>query len=268
MHVAEYQLGHADDEVRRQQIQAKLMEPMTRKLLNECGMAEGQTVLDIGCGPGDVALLAAEKVGPGGQVIGIDVGAKALDVARRRAQAAGLSNVQFHEGSEVDLSQYTDFDVVIGRLVLIHQKDPVRFIKKVASKVRPGGVLAFHEHAGAAPLPCRPPALLYDDILRIITNCFQSSFNSPYAAFQMSEIFYKSGLSTPHVSSAYPVISNPSSEIFDWCALCLKAFSAMGTLKNCRYDIETISSQLRGEFSCLHTQVLGMLEFTAWAQVG
>ena len=228
----EYHLGHADDEVRRQQVQARLMEPMTRSLLDTCGMVSGQIVLDIGCGPGDVALLAAEKVGPGGQVIGVDVSPDVLVVARRRAEAAGYTNISFCEGSDADLRQHPDFDIVIGRLVLIHQKDLVQFIKNVAAKVRPGGILAFHEHAGVAPPPCRPPCVMYNDVVTTITNCFQSSFNSPYAAFQMSAIFHAAGLSSPCLSSAYPVISDPESEVFEWCELSLKAFSAMSTLRN------------------------------------
>ncbi len=260
----EYHLGHADDEVRRQQVQARMMEPMTRSLLNACGMVSGQTVLDIGCGPGDVALLAAEKVGPGGQVIGVDISPDVLVVARRRAEAAGYTNILFYEGSDADLSRHPDFDVAIGRLVLIHQKDPAQFIKNIAAKVRPGGILAFHEHAGVAPPPCRPPCAMYNDVVTTITNCFQSSFNSPYAALQMSAIFHAAGLSLPCLSSAYPVVSDPESEIFEWCELSLKAFSAMGTLKNPTHDVTKIRSQLRDEFNNMHSQILGMLELTGW----
>ena len=261
----EYHLGHADDEVRRQQIQAKLMAPMTQTLLSACGMARDQTVLDIGCGPGDVTLLAADKVGPGGRVIGIDLSPDVLVVARRRAEAAGYTNIQFYEGSDADLSRYRDFDVAVGRLVLIHQKDPVQFIRNVAAKLRPGGVLAFHEHAGIAPPPCRPQCTMYNDVVTTITTCFQSSFNSPYAAFQLAEIFHAAGFSPPRLSSAYPVISDPDSEVFEWCELCLKSLYTMGTLRGARYDLATVRSQLREEFVNSHSQVLGMLEFTGWA---
>ncbi len=265
MQEGEYHLGHADDEVRRQQVQANIMEPMTRSLLAACGVGPGQVVLDIGCGPGDVALIAAEKVGPKGMVIGVDVGPKVLEVARQRASAAGYTNLHFYEGSDADLSQQPEFDVALGRLVLIHQKEPVQFVKNVAAKVRPGGIVAFHEHAGIAPPSCRPQFSLYDEILQTITNCFQSSFNYPCAAFEMSEIFHKAGLGVPRLSSAYPVVSNSDSEIFEWCELCLKGFYSMGTLRNPRYDVTTVKSRLRDGFVNLHSQVLGMLEFTGWA---
>jgi len=53
------------------------------------------SVLDVGCGPGEVSLLAAELVGPSGSVLGIDASVDMLEVAQTRAQSAELSHVSF-----------------------------------------------------------------------------------------------------------------------------------------------------------------------------
>jgi SAM-dependent methyltransferase len=59
----EYILGHSPDELRRLILQAEVLRPITERLLKEAGIKLGMRVLDLGCGTGDVAMLAAELVG-------------------------------------------------------------------------------------------------------------------------------------------------------------------------------------------------------------
>ncbi len=250
----DYALGHADAEIRRQRIQAQLMRPLTDRMLDAMGVTEGQTILDIGCGPGDVTLLAAERVGTRGRVIGIDFAAEAIDLARHRAEAAGFANVTFHVGSEGDLDALPDFDAVVGRLVLIHQKHPVKFLRSLAAKVRPGGNLGFHGHAGLTPPRSRPALAIYDQVLATITNCFQSAFYQPYAALEMADLFQQAGLPEPSMGSGFPVITNIDSLIFEWCSLCVASFVKLGVLKHSSYDVETLGDTLRSELSNARAQ--------------
>src|SRR5215472_15226595 len=115
---SQYVLGTAESEHDRLVRQAALLAPYTERLFREAGVGPRQRVLDIGSGMGDVALLAAQVVGPQGQVVGIDVDHAALAQARQRAEAHGLRNVTF---LETDLAQFTaesSFDAVVGRLTL------------------------------------------------------------------------------------------------------------------------------------------------------
>ncbi|MDI4238459.1 methyltransferase domain-containing protein [Bradyrhizobium sp. Arg237L] len=66
-------------------LQADNLRPITTRLLREIGLAQGMRVVDLGCGAGDVAMLAAEMVGPTGAVVGIDRNAAAIATARERA---------------------------------------------------------------------------------------------------------------------------------------------------------------------------------------
>lgn len=58
----------------------------------------GERVLDVGCGNGALALAVAERVGPAGVVVGLDVSGPMLAHARGRADAAGVTNVTFEKG--------------------------------------------------------------------------------------------------------------------------------------------------------------------------
>ena len=142
---ARYILGHSQEEMRRLMLQATILRPFTERLLRNAEIGPGMRVLDLGCGAGDVSMLAAELVGPSGSVVGIDRSPQVIALARTRAQAAGLRQVIF---KEVPLHTFSDpdtFDCVIGRYVLVHQSDPIDFLRTAARLVRPGGIIAFHE---------------------------------------------------------------------------------------------------------------------------
>ena len=67
-----YILGHDQSEIDRLMVQSAVMRPFTERLFKAAGMSTGMRVLDLGCGPSDVSMLAANLVGPSGSVIGID----------------------------------------------------------------------------------------------------------------------------------------------------------------------------------------------------
>ncbi|MGE0862600.1 MAG: cyclopropane-fatty-acyl-phospholipid synthase family protein [Vicinamibacterales bacterium] len=93
--------------------------------LNEAvGLCVGHRILDIGCGAGDVSFLAADIVGAGGSVVGIDRAPAAIAAARARAHAEGRGNVEFRLESISDMPAGPAFDAVVGRFVLMHQSDP------------------------------------------------------------------------------------------------------------------------------------------------
>src|SRR5882762_10965836 len=92
-----YVLGHSQDEIRRLIDQAAILRPTTERLLRSAGIEQGMRVLDLGCGAGDVSMLAGKLVGPTGSVVGIDPNADVLAVARGRAE--GLSHVTFAQAS-------------------------------------------------------------------------------------------------------------------------------------------------------------------------
>jgi cyclopropane fatty-acyl-phospholipid synthase-like methyltransferase len=85
----EYVLGHSVDEQRRLDAQGAQLRPFTERLLRDAGIRAGMRVLDVGCGTGDVSLLAADLSAPTGRVIGVDRSPEVLRTARARAEARG-----------------------------------------------------------------------------------------------------------------------------------------------------------------------------------
>ncbi len=158
----DYILGHSEREIRRLRSQAIILRSITRRLLRNSAICEGMRVLDIGCGAGDVSLLAAELVGPTGFVMGIDRGPEVLAVAAERARAAGIGHIKFETSSAETFSSDQTFDLVVGRYVLMHQSDPIGFLRAAARQVRPGGYIAFHEIRMMQAFESSPPVPLWD----------------------------------------------------------------------------------------------------------
>src|SRR5262245_1553821 len=141
----DYALGRTSAEYERLIEQAELLRPLTERVVRAAGIGAGMHVLDIGCGMGDVSFLVAEIVGPEGSVVGVDLDGAALRLANQRRAARGVTNVVFREGDARSVDSERLFDAAIGRYVLMYMRDPTAALRLVAEKVRPAGVLAFHE---------------------------------------------------------------------------------------------------------------------------
>lgn len=155
---AGYVLGHSERELDRLTAQARFIEPITRRFFVEAGIASGMSVLDVGCGAGDVSFLAAELVGESGEVVGVDPASKPITLARSRAAQRAVSNVSFRQSELSDLTSDEQFDAVVGRYVLMYVRDPSAALRLLATFVRRGGVIVFHELdvGGFASYPAAP----------------------------------------------------------------------------------------------------------------
>src|SRR5215475_9988384 len=140
-----YVLGHSAFELERLARQERLIGPATRDYFEAAGVVPGMRVLDVGSGTGVVAFLAAELVGPSGEVVGTDVAPTAVATANKAAAARGLARVAFREGDPAEMEFEQTFDAIVGRYLLWCQADPGAMLRKLAKHLRPGGVIVFHE---------------------------------------------------------------------------------------------------------------------------
>lgn len=144
-----YSLGATDAELRRLIQLAKHEEDHVADACRRAGVGEGASVIDFGCGPLGALAALARVVGPAGSVTGIDASASALEKARALLPRSDFPHVDLlhadlHEVTSGQLG--TDgVDLAYFRLVLLHQPDPMRTLRRVAALLRPGGVLIAHE---------------------------------------------------------------------------------------------------------------------------
>lgn len=110
---------------------------------NPTALAElcpGETVLDVGCGGGLDAFLAADAVGKTGKVLGVDPTGQMVERARENARSGDYGNVRFEQG-EVEYLPFADdsVDVVISNCVINHCMDKLAVFEEILRVLRPGG---------------------------------------------------------------------------------------------------------------------------------
>jgi arsenite methyltransferase len=107
-------------------------------------LREGESVTDLGSGSGLDAFFAAERVGSPGSVVGVDFTTEQLDKARRIAEQAGYSQVEFREGRiEQVPADDASFDCVISNGVINLAPEKELVFAEVARVLKPGGRLAI-----------------------------------------------------------------------------------------------------------------------------
>jgi SAM-dependent methyltransferase len=116
---------------------------LPRRLLDAAGIGQRDHLLDIGCGTGDSALMAASRA-PDGRVLGIDLSGPMLERARRAAAAAGLRHVEFVQAdAQVHPLPEGTFDAAVSHYGIMFFGDPVAAFANIGRALRPGGRLAF-----------------------------------------------------------------------------------------------------------------------------
>jgi SAM-dependent methyltransferase len=129
--------------VRTQPIMDALLAAHGESALAAARLAPGDTVLDVGCGCGATTLIAADRVGPRGLAVGVDLSAEMLAHARRRAAADALRNVRFERGDiETHPLQAQRFDAVISRFGIMFFENPQRAFASIQRTLRGGGRFA------------------------------------------------------------------------------------------------------------------------------
>src|SRR5215212_1351847 len=115
-----------------------------RQTVERLQLAPGERVLDVCCGSGASAIPAAEIVGPSGSVVGVDLAENLLALARSKAKARGLNNIEFRSGDMTQLPFAEDsFNVVVCVFGIFFVPDMEAAVRELKRVTRVGGKLAI-----------------------------------------------------------------------------------------------------------------------------
>lgn len=267
----EYVLGHSERELDRLAIQARLVEPITRRFFRDAGIGPGMRVLDVGSGAGDVSFLAAELVGATGEVVGVDRAPTAVAVAVERARERSLSNVSFQEGDPRELPFDPPFDAVVGRYVLMFQPDPVAVLAGVAAHVRPGGVVVFHEPAWAG-MRSVPPVASWDRCCRLVVATMTANGADMELGTDLHRLFVAAGLVAPTLRMETIVGAGENSPdavhfTVDLAVTLLADMERLGLVAPGEHDAQTLAESVLADVIAGDSVVVGRSEIGAWSVV-
>jgi SAM-dependent methyltransferase len=266
----EYVPGNSAAERQRLGQQGSVLAEFTDQVLREAGLAPGMRVLDLGCGVGDVSLLAARIVGPEGSITGIDRDAAALSDARVRAERAGLRNVIFIQQAVEALRLPAHFDAVIGRLILMHLAQPEEGVRRAIELLAPGGVAAFVETDMEIGGRSEPPVPLYDRCLEWIRITMQRSGVHTGMGMGLYRCFRAAGLPTPQLRLQAGVGGGPDFFAYPLYAgmvrTILPRMEGLGIASAEEVEIDTLEERMRAEAISANAQIVTTPIIAAWAR--
>jgi 2-polyprenyl-3-methyl-5-hydroxy-6-metoxy-1,4-benzoquinol methylase len=266
-----YVLGHSAFELERLARQERLIGPSTRDYFLAAGIAPGMRVLDVGSGTGVVAFLAAELVGPSGEVIGTDLAPTAVATASEAAAARALRQVSFHEGNPAEMTFGRPFDAIVGRYVLLFQADASEMLRRLAKQLRPGGIIVFHEPDWSF-VRSDPVAPTYDRSCRWIIQSFDRANTSTNMGAKLHRAFVGAGLPPPTMRMQTIIgDANSAAEwlraVADLAIVLAPTMERQGVATSAEIGSDTLADRIVQEVAAGGGIVVGRAEIGAWVRI-
>ncbi|MBV1860284.1 MAG: methyltransferase domain-containing protein [Nannocystaceae bacterium] len=240
---------------------------MTTRLLQDAGISEGMTVLDVGCGHGNVTRMLADRVGPKGHVVGIDLNERALDRARALCEAGDVRNVTF-VCTDLATPPTRDplYDAVVGRRVLMYVPDRLAALKALAGVLRPGGVAAFHEIDGSMTPSSRVPHPLHDSVNRWLWTTIQREGATTTMGFELPTALEAADLQLAGVwAEAIVEHAKARQPTAQRVRAVLPRIVKHGVATASEVDVDTLDARLEEELRSAGGVHVASVAFCAWA---
>jgi ubiquinone/menaquinone biosynthesis C-methylase UbiE len=266
----DYVLGHSPEELLRLARQGHYWGEATLEVLERSGITAGMHVVDIGCGPGDVSLLAGALVGSEGSVLGIDRSPEAIAAATERARTAGLSNVRFQTQDLNEVKSPETFDALLGRFVLMYFAEPGDMIRGFLPSIRRGGVVAFLEMDMNASRSV-PAVPLVETTLEWLRETFRQARVPCDLGPQVWRVFRAAGLPEPALSYRSRVEASPARETARYLTETVRSLLPMmerfGVATASEVSIETLAQRLNDALLAADATLLPPAVVGAWTRV-
>ncbi|MFO0550921.1 MAG: class I SAM-dependent methyltransferase [Polyangiaceae bacterium] len=139
------ELRHEEIWRRYDDVEVRLTAQVSERMVELAGLCPGMRVLDVAAGRGEPAIRAARAVGPGGVVVGVELSPALLEMARGRAVAEGIVNVDWRVGDAQSMTEIPIeegwFDAATARWGLMYMTDPVAALRGIRRALSASGVL-------------------------------------------------------------------------------------------------------------------------------
>lgn len=223
----DYVLGTHDEEIERLGLQHRVWRPRTTDAWARAGFTVGQTLLDIGCGPGYATLDLADIVGPTGRVVAIDRSRRFLDHLESERSRRGLEQI---DTVEIDLDDARlsghlpkDADGAWGRWVFAFVQDPRALLERVAGALKPGGKLVIYEYFDYSTWRLAPRSAALELFVEKVTETWRATGGEVEIGLSIPGWLGELGF---EIESTRPLIDvvGPDSYVWQWP----KAFVGVG----------------------------------------
>jgi SAM-dependent methyltransferase len=212
----DYVLGTHDEEIARLALQHRVWRPRALDAWRRAGFTVGQTVLDVGCGPGWASLDLAEIVGETGHVMALDRSRRFLDALEAARRERGRTNIIAHE---IDLDEEplpaVRADAVWSRWVFAFVKRPRDLLARVAKALRPGGALVMHEYIDYATWRMSPRSPEFEEFVRVVIERWRASGGEPDIGLDLPRWLEELGFDIRSLTTIMDVVT-PSSFVWQW----------------------------------------------------
>jgi len=244
------------------------VDEMTERMLDDVGIEPGMRVLDIGCGMGAVSLMLSRRVGNRGHVFGIDCNPHVIELAREKARETGISNLTFLEGGfDTTLPEHGTLDAAIGRRVLMYQSDATRAVTQLARAIRPGGVIAFHEHDTIAVKDNRTSLPLHDQVRSWLREMLECEGANLHMGFALHTVLSAAGLAVERVRAEANVLT-PTADypVAAIIRAVLPRILRYGIATETEIDVDTLDDRLAAERRETAATCLWEMVFCVWGR--
>lgn len=212
----EYVLGTHDAELVRLGLQHQLWRAYTSALWERAGFQPGQTLVDVGCGPGYATFDLAQLVGDAGRVVAVDESQRFLDYLQGQCQARGVPNVETHQCDvqQLDLPA-ARADGAYARWVLCFVPRPEAVIAGVAKALRPGGVFAIQDYFGYASLTLAPRSPIMTRVVEAVSESWIRHGGDLDVAGKLPGFLLQHGFTVREIRPVVRV-ARPGSPLWQW----------------------------------------------------
>lgn len=220
----DYVLGTSDDEVVRLGFQHRAWAREAYDLWERAGFAPGQTLLDVGCGPGFATIDLAHIVGPSGRVIAIDESQKYIDILSARPWAHERQIIQASRGDvqRLDLPP-SSVQGAFARWVLCFVADPEAVVAGVARALVRGGAFAIQDYFNYRALALAPRSAIMERVVLAVEASWRGRGGDPDVAGRLPALCARHGLAVREVRPHLRV-ARPGSLLWHWPTLFFRTY--------------------------------------------